>query len=76
MFKDVEYITNRIYEIYHEGFKDISFKTEIHERTCTLHINIEGNKRRWHFFYELDKNIPSLAAIINKIIEDIDNRPR
>lgn len=28
------------------------------------------------FFYELDKNIPSLAAIINKIIEDIDNRPR
>lgn len=76
MFSDVEYISNRIDEIYRGVFEDITFRTEIHEKTYTLHIHIEGYKRTWNFFYELDKNIQSLAAIINKIVKDIDNRPR
>ncbi|MGN1327649.1 MAG: hypothetical protein ACI4VQ_06230 [Clostridia bacterium] len=76
MFSDVEYISNRIDEIYRGIFEDITFKTEIHEKTYTLHIHIIGYAKTWDFFYELDKNIPSLASIINKIVEDINNRPR
>lgn len=76
MLKDVEYISNRIDEIYRGVFENIAYRTEIHEKTYTLHIHIEGYKRTWKFSYELDKNILSLAAIINKIKEDINNRPR
>ena len=74
MFQDVEYIINRVYEIYRGVFEDITFRTEIHERTYTLHIYIEGYKKNWSFFYEIDKEVNNIAEIINKIVEEISNR--
>ena len=70
--RDIEYITDRIYENYKGVFEKISFRVKEHTKTDTLHIDIEGYKREWHLKYELDKSIKSLATEINEIIKYIN----
>lgn len=74
--KDIEYITDRIYEHYRGVFDDVSFMVEEHERTDTLRIFIKGYQVEYSFIYEIDKNIKSLAKEINRIIRFISQRPR
>lgn len=72
--KDIEYITDRIYEHYAGCFDDISFAVSERKRTDILRIHIKGYEVDYLFTYELDKNIKSLAREINRIIKLISMR--
>lgn len=73
---DIEYITDRIYEHFRGVFEDIEFWVKKHRRTDTLNISIKGYKKTWHFSFEIDKEIKSLASEINNIARYISKNTK
>ena len=68
---DIEYIKQRIEEIYRGYVDEVVCITQEYERTYRLTVTLKGVTHRQKTF-EIDKNIISVASVINEICRELD----
>jgi hypothetical protein len=69
---DIEYIKQRIEEIYFGRVDEVSFITKEYEKTYSLTVTLKGVSYKQRHF-EIDKNIRSVGEVINTICEKLNN---
>lgn len=70
--RDIEYIKRRIEEIYRGCVDEVSFITQEYEKTYSLTVTLKGVHYKQRRF-EIDKNIKSVAEIINAICKELNH---
>lgn len=68
---DIEYIKQRIEEIYRGYVDEVVCTIQEYERTFRLTVTLHGLCYKQKQF-EIDKNIKSVAEIINAICKELD----
>lgn len=69
--KDIEYVKQRIEEIYRGCVDEVLFVTQEYERTYRVTVTLKSTTYKQRSF-EIDKNIRSVGEIINFICKELD----
>lgn len=69
---DIDYIKQRIEEIYRGCVDEVVFTIQECERTYRLTVTLKGVTYKQRSF-EVDKNIRSVGEVINFICKELDN---
>lgn len=71
MNRDIEYIKQRIEEIYRGCVDEVICTIQEYERTYRLTVTLKGVTYKQKSF-EVDKNIRSVGEVINFICKELD----
>lgn len=71
MMSDIEYIKQRIEEIYRGCVDEVICTIQKYERTYRLTVTLKGVTYKQRAF-EIDKNIKSVGEVINTICKELD----